>query len=631
MIGVGTFKTSDKAREYVNQVLDSERLSYGPFTQKFERIFAAKHDSRHGIMTASGTCALLIGLAAMKNKYGWKDGDEVIVPAVTFVATSNIVLQLNMKPVFVDVDPVYYELDPELIEAAITPRTRAMIPVHLFGCPCDMDPIMEIAHKHDLKIIEDSCETMFAKYKGKSVGSFGDVGCFSTYVAHILITGIGGLCTTNEADLAINMRSLMNHGRDSIYLNIDDDKDKSKEEMEMIVKRRFSFVQMGYSFRVTEMEGALGLAQMEEHAEMMVRRRANAHFLMDKLAHLEEDLQLPTIRPESDHSFMMFPIVMKNETKTKFVNYLESVGIETRDMLPLTNQPFYKDDLGVVEEDYPVAKRINDNGFYIACHQDLSEAEKDYIVSKFDDYFYGREGGAENKNALVLLSKGDGDAAISIYEDLPLSSFQELVFVEASDDTKAPAFYESKGFKVLRVDGGKGLSVKEASDAVRCGNVVIMGADGSNDAKDIGKLLATLQQGNDLVIASRFHPDGSRASNRPLSYRSLGNRFFNFLVSLMFRKNITDANNFFRAFRKGAIHMLGVKSPGESALFEMSLRALDSDIRVAEIPTKEKPSLVDRKNKRNRFVLAARFVGLITKHSLGALEPESKTPRQRNF
>ena len=175
MIGVGTFKITERARRYINDVLTSERLTYGPYTQKFESRFAAFHDCKFAVMTASGTCALMIALAALKNKYGWTDGDEVIVPACTSLATSNIVLQLNMKPVFVDVDSVYYEIDPEKI-GAITERTRCIIPVHLFGHPCDMDRIMAIAKKHKLRVIEDSCETMFTRLNGKSVGSFGDVG-----------------------------------------------------------------------------------------------------------------------------------------------------------------------------------------------------------------------------------------------------------------------------------------------------------------------------------------------------------------------------------------------------------------------------------------------------------------------
>jgi len=387
VIGVGTFKVSPKARQYVNEVLDSERLSYGPFTQKFEDIFAKYHDSKFAVMTASGTCALQIALAALKNKYGWNDGDEVIVPALTFVATSNIVIQMNMKPVFVDVDPVYYEIRPELIEGAITSRTRAIIPVHLFGCPCDMDPIQDIAKKHNLKIIEDSCETMFAKYKGRSVGALGDIGCFSTYIAHILVTGVGGLCTTSDPDLAINIRSLMNHGRDSIYLNINDDNNKTKEELNIIIKRRFRFVQMGYSFRVTELEGALGLAMIEDKDQMIIKRRKNAKELCERLKVFEDRIQLPSVRPESDHSFMMFPIVLRTEAKVALVEHLEHNGVETRDMLPLTNQPYYNNILGVKEDDYPVAKWINNNGFYVACHQDLTPQEIDHIVESFEKFF----------------------------------------------------------------------------------------------------------------------------------------------------------------------------------------------------------------------------------------------------
>ena len=341
MIGVGTCKISDKARQYVNEVLDSERLSYGPFIQKFERVFAAAHDCRFGLMTNSGTSSLMIALAELKHRYNWADGDEVIVPAVTFIATSNIVIQNNMRPIFVDVDPTYYELDPAKIEAAITPRTRCIIPVHLFGHPCDMEKIMAIARKHKLRVIEDSCETMFTRLNGVSVGSFGDIGCFSTYIAHILSTGVGGLCTTNSPDLAVGLRSLMNHGRDSIYISIDDDDNKTPEELQMIIKRRFSFVRMGYSFRVTELEGALGLAEFETHAEMMQKRRENGEYLTRQLKHLEDRIQLPSIRPGAEHAFMMFPIVLKNEKKANLVNYLEENGIETRDMLPLINQPFY--------------------------------------------------------------------------------------------------------------------------------------------------------------------------------------------------------------------------------------------------------------------------------------------------
>ena len=170
-ISVGGLKIGPREKKYLNQVIRSSRLSYGPFSRRFEDAFARVHDCRFAFFCNSGTSALHIALAALKEEHGWADGDEVIVPAVTFVATANIVLHNRMTPVFVDVDRATYNIDPALIEAKITPRTRAIIPVHLMGLPADMDPILAIAKKHNLKVIEDSCETVFARYKGKKVGS----------------------------------------------------------------------------------------------------------------------------------------------------------------------------------------------------------------------------------------------------------------------------------------------------------------------------------------------------------------------------------------------------------------------------------------------------------------------------
>ncbi len=612
MIGVGTFRVTDKARRYVNDVLNTERLSYGPYTQKFERVFASSHDCRFAIMTASGTCALMIALAALKNRHGWNDGDEVIVPAVTFIATSNVVLQLNMKPVFVDIDPIYYEIDPTKIEAAITPRTRAIIPVHLFGSPCDMDPIMAIAQQHGLRVIEDSCETMFTKYKGRSVGSFGDVGCFSTYVAHILITGVGGPCTTNDPDLAVQMRSLMNHGRDSIYLSIDDDKGKTNEELRLIVQRRFKFVQMGYSFRVTEMEGALGMAQIEEHEDMMRKRWENGQFFMKRLAHLQEHIQLPTVRPECGHAFMMFPIVLKHASKTEFVNYLEERGIETRDMLPLINQPYYKDVLNIDESQFPVATWVNESGFYIACHQDLIDDEREYIVETFDNFFAEKRIERE-RTALVLLSKNDGAAAIDLFDTIPLDAFDDRIFVEAGEDKTAPAFYAKRGFKIVTGGDGKGASLALAVDATNCENIILLGSDGSNNPKDIDRLLIKLRQGGELVVASRFVPGGAREADRPFSYRSIGNRFFTFLLAVVSSRNVTDCNNMFRGFKKASYMRLRMSEQGEGAMFQMTLNALEMNQKVAEVPTIEKASRGDS-NRRNRVLSAAHFCWILGKH-----------------
>jgi dTDP-4-amino-4,6-dideoxygalactose transaminase len=386
-IGVGCLSLTEKAEQNIAQVLKTGRLSYGPFIQEFERRFSENHDAKFGVMVNSGTSALQIAVACLAELGKWKIGDEVIVPAVTFVATSNVVIQQGFTPVFVDVDPRTYNIDPAKIEEKITKRTKAIMVVHLFGQPADMDPIMKIAKKHKLKVIEDSCETMFTRYKGKSVGSFGDIGCFSTYVAHLLVTGVGGIAITNNKKYAEVLRSLANHGRDGIYISIDDDKGKKGRVLQQIVERRFRFIRNGYSYRVTELEGALGCAQLDIAEQILAKRQTHASYLIDRLKPLEQYIQLPIQEEDRGHAFMMFPIVIRKGLgikKMHLVHYLESHGVETRDMLPLINQPFYKKQFSIRTKDYPVAHWINTHGFYIGCHQEMDTVHEESQQTHLD-------------------------------------------------------------------------------------------------------------------------------------------------------------------------------------------------------------------------------------------------------
>ena len=386
-ITIGNLNISSKAKRYVNEVLSSNRLSYGPFTKKFESLFASMHGIPYAIASNSGTSALHVALAALKEVYKWKDNDEIIVPATTFVATSNVVLYNKLKPVFVDVDPLYYEIESEKILKKITKRTRAIIPVHLFGQPADMKPIMEIARIKGLRVIEDSAETMLARYRGKYVGSFGDIGCFSTYVAHLLTTGVGGFNTTKDPELALVLRSLINHGRDPIYLSIDDD-DVSRKKLSRIIEKRFSFIRLGHSFRITEMESAIGVAQLENELEWNIeKRRKNAKILNELLKDLEHLIQLPKVRSGNEHSFMMYPIILKKRNKKELVQYLENNGIETRELFPLINQPIYKKLFKLSAKDFSVSHWLIRSGFYIGCHQDLTRKDLEYISSTIHTFF----------------------------------------------------------------------------------------------------------------------------------------------------------------------------------------------------------------------------------------------------
>jgi perosamine synthetase len=370
-------------------VLDSGRLSAGPLMAQFETDIAAIHDCRFGLMCNSGTSALHIALAALKEKYGWDDGDEVLVPAVTFVATANVVLYNGLKPVFVDVERAYYDIDPGQIEQYITSRTRAIIPVHIGGLPCDMTPILELADRYRLRVIEDSCEAMFVRYKGRPVGSFGDIGCFSTYVAHMITTGVGGLCTTNDPELLVSLKSLMNHGRDSIYIRIDDDASVQGSALFQVVNSRFSFIRLGHSFRCTEMEAALGLGQLSEREALTARRQLIAKRLNEGLSDLEDYLQLPKPRPEAEHGYMFYPLVIINPRicRDDLILFLEEHAIETRYLLPLINQPVYRPLFGNLNEQYPVAASLNRDAFYIGCHPEMSDDEVEYVIECFHEYF----------------------------------------------------------------------------------------------------------------------------------------------------------------------------------------------------------------------------------------------------
>lgn len=383
-IGVGTFRTTPRMRALVDQVLDTGRISYGPLSLAFEQRFAALHGCDYAILSNSGTSALQVALQALKELHHWRDGGRVIVPATTFVATANVVTHNRMVPIFVDVDPRTYNINPALIERAITPDTRAIIPVHLFGQPADMTTIRAIADRHGLKIIEDSCETMFVHHAGQPVGSWGDIGCFSTYVAHLLVTGVGGLGTTNNPDYAAKMRSLVNHGLALDCLNPGEN--FSPQPMP---GRRFRFETVGHSFRITELEAALGLAQLDSDDidQMLTARRCNANHLTAGLwalnAEYGDTFKTPTVLPSNESAWMMYPIVLRRGDRESLLVHLNAHRIETRDMLPLLSQPAFK---YLAAADYPVSANLVRNGFYVGCHQDLTLYDMAYMVGVFGDW-----------------------------------------------------------------------------------------------------------------------------------------------------------------------------------------------------------------------------------------------------
>jgi perosamine synthetase len=390
-MGVGYAYVGELEKKYVNMALDAGRLSQGEFVYKFEKKFAELHQQKYGVACNSGTSALHIALEALKEKYSWPERAEVLVPAITFIATSNACLYAGLQPVFVDVDPITYNMNPNLIESKITSKTVAIMPVHTFGQPCEMDAIVNISKKYNLKIVEDCAEAHFAKYKNKSVGSFSEIASFSTYVAHTITTGVGGIIVTDDTQLAEISRSLIAHGRACTCEQCIASNPNAvcKLRMKTKIDKRFMMVRLGYSYRIGELEGALGIAQLENREYIMKTRKKNADYMTKALQQCQKFLQLPSFPNYVDHSFMMYPIVVKESadfSRNDLVCFLEEHNIESRPMLPLLNQPIYRELFGDLEDDFPVAKWINQQGFYIGCHHGLVVEDLDFVVSVIKDF-----------------------------------------------------------------------------------------------------------------------------------------------------------------------------------------------------------------------------------------------------
>lgn len=375
-IRLGYNAVPDNAKRLIDEVWKSGQFSPGAKVKEFEEVWAKAHLAKHAVFVNSGTDALRLSLLAMKEKYKWRDGDEVAVPALTFVATVNTILQAGLSPFFVDVGMYDYCINPSNFERrAQGTHTRlvAMMPVHLFGQSCSQE-VFDIAKKYKLRVIEDSCEIVLNPVKG-------DVSCHSTYMAHHVTTGVGGFAVTNDESLMLLIRSYGNHGRNVSYL-------PGFTTATRAINKRFQFDRIGYSSRGTEFEAALGLSQMSglEHSVFMRRHVAAA------LLHALEDVEgLVFPKPRDwdggSHTWMMFPIVIEETSRIRKYDlclHLEKSGIETRDMMPITNQRCYK---GLVnEDDFPVAKWINKNGFYIPCHPGMGKEDVKQIKKAFDSY-----------------------------------------------------------------------------------------------------------------------------------------------------------------------------------------------------------------------------------------------------
>ncbi len=368
----GTVSITPKAKKLIDEAIKRRWLTKGKYVREFEEKFAATFGVKHGVAVSSGTDADAIACAVLYD-FGAQRGDGIIVPALSFVATGNAVLQAGFKPVFVDVERETLNIDPKKIEKAITPKTRAIMPVHLMGKPAAMDEIMNIAKKHKLYVIEDAAEAHGAEYRGKKIGTIGDMACFSLYAAHIVTTIEGGMLITNNEQMAAAARSLRNHGIDG----------------------KFQFKRIGFSAKMNEIEAAVGLGNIEIFYDILEKRRANVRHLIKSF--FKFDKYFWYLKEES-HEVLgphAFSIILKpgvNFTKEEFVTYLERQGVDSRNLfysIPTQTQSYQF--MGHKPGDFPESEYCSDNGTHIGCHQDVGIAQMDYVVKVVEEFLKSKK------------------------------------------------------------------------------------------------------------------------------------------------------------------------------------------------------------------------------------------------
>lgn len=348
------FTGNEKA--YVLDCLENKWISgSGKYVDALEKQFAGFCGANFAVAVVNGTAALHVALLAL----GIGPGDEVIVPDLTYIASANSVYYCGARPVFADIDPLTWTLDPLDVAKKITPRTKAIMPVHLYGHPADMDPLLDLARLHRLSVIEDCAEAHGAEYKGRKVGTMGDLATFSFYGNKIITTGEGGMITTNDPNLMQRVRLLKGQGMDPA--------------------RRYWFPIVGYNYRLTNVQAAIGLAQMERIDWLIQRRREVARQYTEELQGLS--VSTPAEAPWAKNVFWLFSIRIGAAADRDLVmEQLMKESIETRPFFyPMHQMPPYLDRGG--DEAFPVSTRVAASGISLPSSANLSVADISYITN----------------------------------------------------------------------------------------------------------------------------------------------------------------------------------------------------------------------------------------------------------
>ncbi len=388
-------------QKMVGAVLDFW-LTAGPETEQFEDTLARFIGVREVIPVNSGSSANLVAVTALCSRQlrnGLRAGDEVIIPAASFPTTVNPILQNRLVPVFIDSCLGDYNLDPAQIEAALSPRTRAIMFAHTLGNPANMDAIMGLVEQHKLFLVEDTCDALGSRWDGKMVGTFGHIATLSFYPAHHITLGEGGAAYTSSRRLAKIARAVRDWGRDCWcgYDNPTNGRCGIRFEREVpgmpgFYDHRYFYTEIGYNLKLTDVQAAMGLAQLDKLPSFIERRKSNFSYLYQGLEQFEEHLALPTWHPKADPSWFALPIMVRSEapfTRFDITRFLEGRRVETRPLFSgnILRQPAYRDIACRVVGDLPMADRIMRDVFFVGVYPGLDQAQLDYMLETFAAFF----------------------------------------------------------------------------------------------------------------------------------------------------------------------------------------------------------------------------------------------------
>lgn len=348
----------------IEQALREKRLSQGKYVEKFEKEFAKYVGIKHAIAVSNGTAALHLALAAI----GIGPGDEVLVPSFSFIATANCVLYQDAKPVFIDIDPLTCNIDPLKIRKKINKRSRAIIPVHYAGQPCDMNGINEVATRFKLHVIEDAAEAHGALYKGRKVGSLGHIACFSFYPNKNMTTGEGGMVTTDDDQIAEKVRLIRSHGQDHQYHHI----------------------VLGYNYRLTDIQAALGLTQLKRLDWIIKRKARAAEYYAERLSELANGkVRSPYVAPYATHTYMLYPVRFQSRRERNLTlrKFAES-GVEaTIHFPPIHLQPLYRNLFGYSKGFLPITEKVAETILSIPLYPHITQEDQNYVLKIIQETF----------------------------------------------------------------------------------------------------------------------------------------------------------------------------------------------------------------------------------------------------